>query len=99
MTTPGDGADFNDPDAWGYCERCAFLVGKFLACDLLLTHTRGQGQSWTEQKTCPGSGYPAYEQPGPEAKPKSAFDALAEGLSDAARAMKKAVGSAEDEGD
>jgi hypothetical protein len=107
VTATDDGADFNDPDAWGYCAPCAFTVAKFLDSDLLYPHTRSQTGTSMEQRTCDGSGLPAWVQPGLEAKPRplAALGITMERAADALREAVRNMGAmevpdvSEDEGD
>ena len=59
-----DGAEFNDPNAWGYCELCKFEVARSLLTGRLLAHHRMVGSY--SSRPCRGAG----RQP----KPKPAGD-------------------------
>lgn len=61
-----DGKAFNDPDAWGYCEFCAFVVA--VADGVRLEHPRIR--LGNEKETCQGSGGVPTEETPETAKPR-----------------------------
>lgn len=65
-----DGLGFNDPDAWGFCRWCAFLVAQAPDTDGVVRLVGHEHQAGDYTKVlCPGGGEVPTEQPGPEAKP------------------------------
>lgn len=57
---------FNDPEAWGYCECCAFMVAKNVETGNLLGHEISSLNS----EVCNGSYWPADPTPEKSAAPK-----------------------------
>lgn len=45
--------EFNDPDAWGYCSYCAFIVATELGTGVMLPHQRIRCRA--EEGDCNGS--------------------------------------------
>lgn len=64
---PAIPGDFNDPEAWGYCKYCAFMVAKDLTGPRLFGH--GHMDSGWVKRPCCGGGEESSEAPGPEAAP------------------------------
>lgn len=62
---PLDTLDFNDPAAWGYCDRCCFDVA--VVSGLRQSHRRIRNGS--DDTPCAGSDRPPAERPAPEAFP------------------------------
>lgn len=66
MTSTITPKEFNDPDAWGFCRHCAFLVA---VEDGKLWDHRWLGRQGGSDMDCAGIGLDPDEQPGPEAVP------------------------------
>jgi hypothetical protein len=62
---PAIPGDFDDPDTWGYCKYCAFMVAKDPVEQRLFEHGR-MDPGWIK-RPCRGGNKESSEAPGPEA--------------------------------
>ncbi|WP_432112778.1 hypothetical protein [Streptomyces sp. S1] len=69
---------FSDPDAWGYCPYCAFVVAVDLESRQMLGHDR-MGDCFITRR-CYGSLMEPGVQPAPEAEPIPYEDVIANAI-------------------